>query len=201
LDAGATAALVAAGITLNAIGVGPSTLFGEVSTTDVQLVGPATLLQNAPEDPLIADAHLASIGDVRSSSGGRRRWAALAIGLPDCCAGGTEWVLVSHLPGEAFTLIEPSARAPIEAHVGSIGTEARVDATGVGDPVPVVASAGISGQSLLPATPAHLCARRLPGGDVAIVWARRSRLGRTWSSGADTPQAQEWMRYRLNISD
>lgn len=202
VDAGATAAPAAAGITLNALGAGPSTLFDEANSTDVQLVGSSTLLQNASEDSLIAGANLASIGDelvqfgrATPLGGARYRLSRLLRGRR-----GTEWAAASHLPGEAFSLIETSALAPVEAPAGSIGIEARVSATGAGDPVPVVASITISGQSLLPPAPVHLWARRTPGGDVAIGWTRRSRFGWTWSSGADTPLGEEQERYQLTIS-
>lgn len=106
----------------------------------------------------------------------------------------------SHARGEGFTLIETAALAPLEVPAGSIGTEAMISATGAGDATPVVASVTILGQTLLPPSPVHLSCRRLPNGDLAIAWTRRSRFGWTWVSGADTPLGEEREHYLLTVA-
>ncbi len=50
---------------------------------------------------------------------------------------GTEWAAGGHAAGEAFTLIEPDSLVVLEAPAGSIGGEARVLATGIGDDCPM----------------------------------------------------------------
>lgn len=53
---------------------------------------------------------------------------------------------------------------------------------------------------MLPPEPVHLTANRLANGDVAIAWVRRSRLGWSWISGADTPLGEETESYRVNLT-
>lgn len=202
IDAGTTAAPAVAGTPLNALGAGQAYLFDDARTLDIELSGPAMILENASDEALTAGANLAlaggelvQFGRAEALGGRRYRLSRLLRGRR-----GTEWAMGLHAAGEAFTLIEPSSLAPIEAPAGSLGSEARLSATGVGDAVPVVASSTILGQSLLPPSPVHLAARRLPNGDVSIVWTRRSRLGWTWMSGADTPLGEERELYRLAIA-
>lgn len=75
-----------------------------------------------------------------------------------------------------------------------------VSATGVGDVMPASATLPISGESLRPPSPAHVHARRLAGGDVAIGWTRRSRRGWSWIDGADAPLGEERELYQVTIT-
>jgi hypothetical protein len=75
-----------------------------------------------------------------------------------------------------------------------------LSAEGIGDgDEPATAKAAIEGRALLPPSPVHLTAERLPNGDIAIRWTRRSRSGWAWLSGSDTPLGEEAEAYRITL--
>lgn len=200
-DAGVTAVPAVMGQAIGALAEGQTLLFDD-ATVEVDLLHAGMLLENASDDALIAGANLALLGDellqfgrATDVGGGRFELSRLLRGRR-----GTEWAMDGHAPGEPFTVIEPPALAVIEAPFGSIGSQAAINATGVGDVVPVTAGLVIRGESLLPPAPVDLAARRLPSGDIAIGWTRRSRLGWVWASGAGTPIGEERERYQLTIA-
>ncbi|MGQ0660216.1 phage tail protein [Sphingosinicella sp.] len=202
IDAGATAAPAIIGTAVHALGVGQALLFDNVGAVEIELLSAATVLENASDEALIAGANLALVGAELIQFGRATALGGAHYRLSRLLRGrrGTEWAMATHATGENFTLIETAALAPLEAPAGSIGAEAVVSATGVGDLAPAVSSLTIFGQSLLPPAPVHLRALRLSSGDVAIAWTRRSRLGWAWASGADTPHGEERERYRLTIA-
>lgn len=202
IDAGVTAAPATMGSAIDALQAGQALLFDDLGAVEIELLSGTMILENASDEALIAGANLALLGDeliqfgrAEPLGGARYRLARLLRGRR-----GTEWAVGAHEAGDNFTLIEASALAVLEAPAGSIGAAALASATGVGDMAPVVSSLAIRGQSLLPPAPVHLRASRLSNGDIAIAWARRGRLGWTWSSGADTPLGEEAERYRLTIT-
>jgi Putative phage tail protein len=200
-DAGATAAPAVMGATLEALADGQALLFDD-ATVKVSLPHPGMTLEHASDEALVTGANLALLGEELIQFGratdlgeGRFRLSRLLRGRR-----GTEWAMSSHLPGEPFTLIEAVALAAVEAPMGSIGGLAKINAVGVGDAVAAGAELLIRGESLLPPAPVGLSARQLTGGDIAISWIRRSRLGWVWASGAGTPLGEEGEQYRLVIA-
>lgn len=198
-DGGVTAVPAVMGMAVEALGEGQSLILDDAT---VELLHPGMMLEHASDEALVAGANLALLGDELIQFGraadlgdGRFRLSRLLRGRR-----GTEWAIAGHAPGEPFTMIEPPALAVIEAPTGSVGSQAEINAVGVGDIVPASAGLMIRGESLLPPAPVDLSAHRRPGGDIAIGWTRRSRLGWTWAGGADTPLGEERERYRLTIA-
>ncbi|HYI48661.1 MAG TPA: phage tail protein [Allosphingosinicella sp.] len=201
-DAGGTAAPAAMGVTLGALPARGAALFDLESVLEVELFGEAMWLEGRSDDLLIGGANLAAIGDelvqfgVAQALGDRRfRLSRLLRGRR-----GTEWAAAGHLAGEPFTLIERDALVVVEAPAGSAGGEARILASGVGDPAAASAARAIDAAVLRPPSPVHLAARETGAGDLALSWVRRSRQGWSWVSGADTPLGEEAERYRLVLS-
>ena len=108
----------------------------------------------------------------RQSRGARRRAdpvrrsasrsASGASGCRGCCAGGggPNGPPACHAAGEPFALIEAESLAAIDAPLGALGGEARLLATGLGDPDGVPAlRPGRAGEAMRPPSPVHLRAR------------------------------------------
>jgi hypothetical protein len=201
VDTGATAAPATLGWTTGALPAGNWALLDCVSSVEVRLLSDAMWLESRSDDALIGGANLALIGEeliqfgkVDVLDGRRFRLSRLLRGRR-----GTEWAAATHSPGEAFALIERDSIASIEPPAGSIGSEVRLLASGLGDGDGTMAMRTCSGEALRPPSPVHLRAARLPGGDLAINWVRRSRNGWDWLSGSDTPLGEEREAYRLEL--
>jgi putative tail protein len=201
--AGATAAPAALGTAATALAPAGSALFDRESAVEVALASEAMWLESRSDDALVDGANLAALGgeliqfgEAEPLGGGRFLLSRLLRGRR-----GTEHAAASHAAGEDFVLIEPDRLAALEAPAGSIGGEARIMASGVGDVAEAaLAAAAIEGAALRPPSPVHLEAVETGAGDLIIRWVRRSRQGWAWLSGADTPLAEEAERYRLVIS-
>jgi hypothetical protein len=113
---------------------------------------------------------------------------------------GSEWAAGLHAAGETFALIEAESLAVVEAPLSALGGEARLIATGLGDPEGVPSLRQVDGEAMRPPSPVHLRADRLANGDWALHWVRRSRNGWVWLSGSDTPLGEEIERYRLTLA-
>ncbi|HEX6374601.1 MAG TPA: phage tail protein [Allosphingosinicella sp.] len=202
IAAGATAPPAIIGTALDApAGVGPA-LFDASSRIEIELLNEAMWLENRSDAALAAGANLAMLGEeliqfgVAEPLGGRRfRLARLLRGRR-----GTEWAASLHAAGDPFVLIEAESLAAIDAPLGSLGGEARLLATGLGDPDGVLALRQIGGEAMRPPSPVHLRAEMLANGDMAIGWVRRSRNGWVWLSGSDTPLGEETESYRLTLA-
>jgi hypothetical protein len=171
-------------------------------SAEVELLSDTIWLESRSDAALAAGANLAAIGDeliqfgVVEPLGGRRfRLSRLLRGRR-----GTEWAAAGHAAGEAFALVDPDTLVLLEPPLAALGAEARVLASGLGDPAAVPAAAPISGEAVRPPSPVHLHADRRANGDVAIGWVRRSRSGWTWLDGADTPLGEEREAYRLTLT-
>lgn len=202
-DAGGTAAPAIVGTTQNALGPAGSALFDAGSSLEIELAHEGMWLESRGDDALADGANLAVIGDELIQFGIAEPIGARRFRLSRLLRGrrGTEPAAAGHGVAEPFTLIETESLAVLEAPAGSLGGEARILASGVGDlPAAVEASMTIVGADLLPPSPVHLRARETEAGDLAIEWVRRSRQGWTWVSGSDIALGEESERYRLVIN-
>ena len=200
--AGATAPPAVLGTALEAPAAAGSALIDERSRIEVELLNEAMWLESRSDSALADGANLASLGDeliqfgLAEPLGGRRfRLSRLLRGRR-----GTEWAIGLHSPGEPFALIEAGSLAIVEAPLGALGGEARLIASGLGDPDGALAERIVTGEAMRPPSPVHLSALRLANGDLALTWVRRSRAGWVWLSGSDTPLGEESESYRLTLS-
>jgi len=201
--AGGTAPAAVLGVALDALPPAGSALFDRASTLEVELANEAMWLESRSDDALVDGANLAAVGDeliqfgIAEPLGGRRfRLSRLLRGRR-----GTEWAAGGHAAGDDFTLIEPGSLVALEAPAGSMGGEARIMATGIGDLIEAASeSIEILGATLQPPGPVHLNARETEAGDLDIRWVRRSRQGWAWLNGGETPLGEEAERYRLVIA-
>jgi hypothetical protein len=201
-DLGPTAAPAVIGTALDAPAAASAALFDDRNTVEVELLHSGMILEGRSDTALAAGANLAVLGAELFQFGRAERTGARRYRLSRLLRGrrGTEWAAGGHAPGDAFALLETAAILPVSVPPGAAGAEARLVAVGIGDEAEGVTAAGIvSAESLRPASPVHLGARRLAAGDILIEWTRRSRLGWTWLSGSDTPLGEEQELYEVTL--
>lgn len=202
VDAGATAPPAVIGTAMGVLDGAGAALFDERHSVEVELLNEAMWLEGRSDSALISGSNLAVLGEeliqfgVAAPLGGRRfRLSRLLRGRK-----GTEWASGLHSDGDRFVLIEAESLAAIDPPLGALGSEARVLATGLGDPEGTLATGEVSGEAMRPPSPVHLRATRLANGDLAIRWVRRSRDGWVWLSGRDSPLGEETEAYRLTLA-
>lgn len=199
---GRTAARATMG-TLNApLGLGSCTLIDDVGTIQVSLAASDMTLQGADEAALASGRNLCLVGEeliqfsrAHAIGAGQYRLEGLRRGLR-----GTEWAMEGHYAGASFLLIEEDRLIDLSGtglHQ-EIGSDMRVAAIGIGDPVPVERSIVIDGAAIRPPSPVHVRARPREGG-WRISWVRRSRDGWTWTSGGDVPVAEQVEAYVVRV--
>jgi hypothetical protein len=110
---------------------------------------------------------------------------------------GTEHRMAGHLSDEPVMLVEAPALLPLVVPVGI--PVLKLQASGIGDVVPVDAALASPGLALLPPSPVHMQLERLGNGDSRISWIRRSRDGWRWIDGIDAALVEESERYRVSL--
>lgn len=200
--AGSTAPPAILGVALTAPGPAGSALFDQRGSVEVELLNEAMWLEGRDDAALASGANLAVLGQELIQFGIAEPLGARRFRLSRLLRGrrGTEWAAAQHEAGEPFAPIEAESLAAIDAPLGSLGGEARLLATGLGDPDGVLAVRQIDGEAMRPPPPVHLRAERLANGDLALSWVRRSRNGWVWLSGSDTPLGEEREYYRLTLA-
>ena len=199
---GRSAAPAVIGHTLSALAPAGSAIIDARNSVTVELLHDAMWLESRDDEALVRGANLALIGrevvqfgTVEPLGAARFRLSRLLRGR-----GGTEWAAPNHVAGEPFALLRSGTAKAIPLPQGSVGSETRFLAYGLGDPPEGVSTVIVpSGDNLRPPSPVHLTAEVGTAGDVRISWVRRSRVGWTWLSGSDTALGEETEQYELTI--
>lgn len=199
---GTTAPPAVIGSALQVPGAAGSALIDERGRIEVELLNESMWLESRSDTGLADGANLALLGEELVQFGHAEPLGDRRFRLSRLLRGrrGTEWAAGLHAPGEPFALIEAESVAVVEAPLGSLGGEARLLASGLGDPEGALAVRTLTGESMRPPAPVHLRAERLANGDLALSWVRRSRSGWVWLSGSDTPLGEEAESYRLTLA-
>ncbi len=171
-------------------------------TVEVELDNEADALVSAEDDLLLQGANLCQIGAELLQFGhaepigpGRYRLSRLVRGWH-----GTEWASGGHVAGERFVLIDAARMASVEVASADVGQTLTLRAVGSGEVVPAEALRMIDGRAMRPPSPVHGRMVMLAGGDLAISWVRRSRLGWTWPDGTDVPLGEELEAYAVRVT-
>lgn len=177
-------------------------LFDDRSAVEVELLQAGMELTGAEDSALAQGANAALLGAELVQFGVAERIGTRLWRLSRLLRGrrGTEWTLGSHDAGEGFLLLDEPCLAAVPEAYRALGSRVRIDAIGIGDPVPVEAEAVVAGQAVLPLSPAHLRIGPEDGAGRAIGWVRRSRAGWRWTDGAEAPLAEEAELYGIALS-
>ncbi|MGZ8364604.1 MAG: GTA baseplate fiber-binding domain-containing protein, partial [Caulobacteraceae bacterium] len=202
------AAPAAIGETLSALSPGPLHRLDQANSLTVRMEGGS--LESASLAEILAGANACAV------LGASGEWEVLQFTTAKLI-GASTWRLSGLLRGQAGTdpaMAETPAGA---AFVLLDGATARADVALSERGLPLMwkaapagaVPAGLSaaetaftwaGLHFRPFAPAHLAARKRPGGDLEISWVRRARIGGDgWDD--EPPLSEEAERYRLEILD
>ncbi|MBT2186865.1 hypothetical protein KK488_07880 [Sphingobium sp. H33] len=199
---GRTAPRAVLGVAVTILPGGAPWRIDRLGMVEVTLDNEADVLVSAEDSQLLQSANLCQIGDELLQFGravpigpGRYRLSRLIRGWH-----GTEWASTDHAIDERFVLLDAARLASVELATVDVGRSLTLRAVGSGDAVPAEASRLIDGRAMLPPTPVHGRVIMLTGGDMAIGWVRRSRLGWNWPDGTDVPLGEELESYLLRVT-
>ncbi len=112
---------------------------------------------------------------------------------------GSETAVLGHVSGDRFLLLDAETLRGIDDIPISIGQNVEFEAFGLGDIVPVAATAMVDGKAVRPLPPVHVAAAFNFGGGVDIQWIRRSRIDFGWNDGVDQPLSEDTESYEVTL--
>lgn len=190
------------GTALTVLGARSALLLDAATSVDVQLAGPDLTLQDATWAQLMQGANRALLGteviqfgSAVALGGGVWRLSQLLRGR-----GGTEGATGGHVSGEAFVLIDDAVNALDPSVVGDAASSAIV-ASGLGDPVAVIAAIANPGITLRPLAPVRAQALRQSDGSLALSWIRRARGVWTWLDQVEAPLNEQNELWDVTFGD
>ena len=190
------------GVTTTVLPAGATDLWDRMASVEVELLAADMALASAPPASVLAGANLCLIGQELVQFTTAEQLDVARYRLSGLLRGrrGTEDAMAGHLAGERFVLLADAALATFEGSA-TLGQTLLVKALSpyqsLAEVAPVAATMGA--RALRPLSPVRLSAVRLAGGDVALAWVRRSRLGFDWVDGADAPLAEESELYDVAV--
>ncbi len=195
-----TAGMVA-GTCVDALGSGPSTVFDEVATLTVVLLGDGELLSVTPLAALNgANAALVGSEIVQFTTAtllepGKYVLSGLLRGRL-----GTEWAIDSHVTGERFVLLDGRLNRLLMP-LNLLGAERDYKAVSFGLSLGGAAEQAFtySGVALKPFSPVHVAGARDGGGNLSLSWMRRTRLDGNWQDRVDAPLNEVAEAYEVDI--
>lgn len=211
---GATGALTSLGGTappavMGQVGVLPAAKAGAAlmdrrSAVEVTLLNDGMTLTGVEDADLLQGSNPALLGREVIQFGGAERIGERRWRLTRLLRGrrGTEWAMGLHEEGERFLLLDAVTLVDVPSSHLAVGTSVRIDAIGIGDAAPVEAEEWVTGQAMLPLSPAHVRVRAVDASGSAwrMDWIRRSRVGWRWRDFIDAPLGEEQERYAVSLS-
>lgn len=114
---------------------------------------------------------------------------------------GTDWAISSHASSERFVLLS-RALTDLRLDIGDRNSPTLwVRAVGTGSASRYSTSEPFSTQlaRVMPYSPVHLTAVRLPSAEWHLRWGRRDRYRNDWNSGTDVPLSEADERYDVEV--
>lgn len=175
--------------------------------SEIELVLPAGgSLESSTEALVLADqsVNLAVLGDelvqfIDADEISTNRWVLTGLVRG---ARGTEYAIDTHDGSERFVLVSSAVRKHIMG-AGEIGDTDYYKFSTLGDNLDSTETTALEFQANAhrPLSPAHVQLQREPGGDWAISWVRRTRIGGGTINGQDVPLGEVSELYRVKIMD
>jgi hypothetical protein len=197
------------GVTLDPFGIGVTSRYDRAGKIRVRM--DQGTLASATELALLAGANTAAIENADGA------WEVLQFQSAVLVDAAT-YELSLFLRGQAGT--EAAMRSPVAAGARFVLLDAALmlvdmgpDEIGlayawrcgpanrdIGDPSYVAATHAFTGQGLKPLSPVHVRGTR-SGGDLAVTWVRRTRIGGDSWDGIEVPLAEDAEAYEVDILD
>jgi GTA TIM-barrel-like domain/Putative phage tail protein len=183
------------------LGFSGGNVIDEVNFIDVLLSSGAEL-QSISEQSLLSGANAAVVGgeiiqfmEAQMLARGKYRLRRLLRGRL-----GTEDMIISHIIGERFILLD-YAVAAINFAVGNIGLARDYKAVTYGATLGEVQPQSFThtGLALKPYSPVHLQMSGAFGNDINFSWVRRDRLYGAWRDGGDIGMSESQELYDFEI--
>jgi Putative phage tail protein len=201
VDIGSTSPPATMGVTLNALGVHTPLLIDDSAHLDIEMLNGSMDIANRDSSPLATDAphfwiagEYIRVGKVVAIGNGVYRLARFLRGRfsPDMDVPG-------HAAGQQIVMVEPDSARIITEHAYSRGQVAEVEAIGLGDQLPVVATTVVVGLAITPLAPVHGAARAGADGSIELMWKRRSRIDVGWVDGIDQAVGEDREAYLVAL--
>ena len=200
-EIGITAAPAIIGTVVGALSPHSHYLLDRQSQLTVQLLHEGMELPAGNGDPLLPDASLCWVGGELIRAGraqflGNNQY--LLTMLQRGCYG-TESAIGAHVPDETFVVLERDSIIGVDSAFARLGAALTIEALGVSDSVPAVASVQVQGFAIQPFAPVHAAAESLADGGLRLSWLRRTRIDSGWQDFVDVPMAEGNLQYEIVI--
>ena len=203
-EAGATAAPGVIGTVEVPVGAAPAALVDERHALVIELARADMVLGDADAGAMDRGANLALAGDELLQFGRAVPLGGAHWRLERLWRGRRGTVPAAGVAGARFALLTADSVLAIDLPLAALGGGARIMAAGVGDSgtgsdEPPIATASVTGASVLPPAPVRLRWVATADGGATVTWTRRSRAGWRWLDGVDAPLGEEAERYRVTV--
>ncbi len=195
------------GVTQGALAAAPPGRWDRGAALTVRMLR-GTPASASPAD-VLGGANLAAIG--HDGAWEVFQFAEAALVAPDTYAlrtrlrgqQGTDADMPPEWPAGALVVLLDGGIAQLDVTLDALGVARDYLVGPAGRPLDDPAQRDLTvtprGVGLRPYRPAHLRARHLPGGDIALGWVRRTRQGGDSWNRADVPLAEAYERYQLRV--
>lgn len=196
------------GSALTALASGPTEIFDEGNTVDVQILNGESLSSTSKLN-VLNGANAALLG----SDG---RWELIQFKTATLVAGGqyrlsgllrgrrgTGWACSTHQAGDKFILLSASTIRRITPATSEIGLARKYKAVTIGSTLDSARSIDFtdSGSGLKPYALVHIKGARDGAGNLTISWIRRTRIGGGWADYVDVSLGESSEAYEIDILD
>ena len=184
-----------------ALAEGPSTVFDEVNTVTVVLMGEGEL-ESATELAVLNGTNVAVLGNEIMQF----KTAALIEPGKYMLSGllrgrlGSEWAVPGHVSGERFVLLNGAINKQTLAN-SMIGLLRSYKPVTFNRTLADTTSQNFiyTGAALKPYSPVHISGARDGSSNLAIEWVRRTRIDGGWQDGTDVPLNEESEAYEIDV--
>jgi hypothetical protein len=201
VDLGPTAAPAVLGATIDLLPAHNALLIDQGAGVRVRLLHEAMRMVERDASPLDDDAPLVAIGGE-------------LIRVGKCEALGNNIYSLSRLQRGCFAnrafaefhpvdtqvvIVDPGTVRLLDEYDFSVGTTVSVEALGLGDTTPAVATGSVKGRAIVPLPPVHGKLQQLADGSLQATWIRCSRLDLGWRDGVDQAMVEQEESYLVDL--
>lgn len=167
----------------------------------IRITHPGMSLLPGNGDPLWTNAPVLHIAGEFVKYGNCQQISATDYWLSDLVRGcfGTEHNMAAHGAGHTIAVVNAEQIAVFDSLALPVGAPVSIEAVGLGDTQPVLASITSVGLALRPLSPVHLRISRNEALDLKLEWKRRSRLDTGWCDFVDLPLDEPQPLFRVSL--